>query len=251
MKKEDIKILKEANPGHNLKIEVGGEWYQRYPIKTPLLHIKEDISPIFEKIKEEYREGDWIAISEKFITIAEGRLIHKSFLKPRWLAKSIAKIIRWNMGAKAFTNDPAYAIPEKVQAAIFIAGWWRIFFAALLGIPLSLLYKLMGQKKGWFYILAGNRISEIDGTFSDEMPPFNEFAKIYPENPEKTCSEIENQYGIPTIIIDGNNINTEILGMSTNAPISHEKARNILIDNPMGQGKELTPIILVRKEKNG
>ena len=82
------------------------------------------------------------------------------------------------------------------------------------------------------------------------MPPYNEFAKIYPEDPDKTCSEIEGKYGIPCCIIDGNNINTRILGMSLSMPLSHEKARNILIDNPMGQGRELTPIILVRAEKN-
>ncbi len=38
--------------------------------------------------------------------------------------------------------------------------------------------------------------------------------------------------------------------MSLSMPLSHERARNILIDNPMGQGRELTPIILVRAEKN-
>lgn len=247
---KNVEIRKEANPGHNLKIEVDGQWYKRFPVYTGKINIKEDISPAFEKIKEEYQEGDWIAVSEKFITITEGRLIHKSLLKPKWLARSIAKIIRWNMGRKAYENDPAYAVPEKVQAAIFIAGWWRIFFAALLGIPLSLIYKLFGQKKGWFYILAGNRISEIDGTFSEEIPPYNEFAKIYPENPKKTCSEIESKYGLPCCIIDSNNINTEIIGMSLSMPLSHERARNILIDNPMGQGRELTPIILVRAEKN-
>ncbi len=151
------------------------------------------------------------------------------------------------MGEKAYKNDPGHAVPEKLQAAILIAGWWRIFFAMIVGIPLTILWKIFGKKKCWFYILAGNRISEIDGTFTDEMPPFNEFAKIYPENAQKSADEIEEKFGISTAITDGNNINTEILGLSKKAPLNKKLAREILLDNPMGQGRELTPLILVRK----
>jgi hypothetical protein len=126
-----------------------------------------------------------------------------------------------------------------------------MFLAMIIGIPLTALSKAMGKKVGWFYIIAGNRISEIDGPYSKAMKPFDEFAKIYPEDPNKTCQEIENKYGIPACIIDGNNINTEILGMSMSMPLSHQRARNILIDNPMGQGDELTPIVLVRESADG
>lgn len=243
-----IKVNKKANPGKDLSIKIDNNEYLRFPISTHLIHIKEDLTPILEGIKKEYQEGDWIAISEKFLTISEGRLIHKSFLKPGYLAKALYWVIRFNMGEKAYKNDPGHAVPEKLQAAILIAGWWRMFFAMLIGVPLTLLWKIFGKRKGWFYILAGNRISEIDGTFTDEMPPFNEFAKIYPENAPKSAQKIKDKFGIATAITDGNNINTEILGVSNNFPVSRELAREILLDNPMGQGKELTPIILVRKK---
>ncbi len=124
-----------------------------------------------------------------------------------------------------------------------------MFAAMIIGMPLTALAKLMGKKTGIFYIIAGNRVAELDGPYHEAMPPFDEFVKVYPENPQKTCQDIENKYGIPAIIVDSNNINVEILGMSLNFPISHKRAREILLDNPMGQEDQLTPIILVREKK--
>lgn len=237
------------NEWRKLEKTIKWETYQRFPVKTHRIHIKEDISPILEYIASESKKGDWVAISERFMTISEWRLIHQSFLKPSRLAMVIYRAIRFNMGEKAFHHDPWHAIPKKLQACILIAWWRRMFFALVLGIPLTAIWKLFGKKKGRFYIIAWHRISEIDGSFTKETPPFNEFAKIYPENPEKTCNEIEKKFWIPAIITDGNNIDTEILGMSRWVPVSKTLAKQILLDNPMGQGKEQTPIILVR-EKN-
>lgn len=242
-------IKKTANTGREIEKKINKKTYQRFPVKTHMIHIKEDISPIFEDIKKEYKKGDWIAISERFMTISEWRLIHQSFLKPSILAMIIYRAIRFNMGEKAFHHDPWHAIPKKLQACILIAWWRRMFFALVLGIPLTAIWKLFGKKKWRFYIIAGNRISEVDGSFTKETPPFNEFAKIYPENPEKTCNEIEKKFWIPAIITDSNNIDTEILGMSRGVPVSQSLAKKILLDNPMGQGKEQTPIILIREKK--
>ncbi len=241
-----VQIKLSPNTGREIERTVDWKTYERFPVKTHLIYIKEDISPILEYIASEAKEGDWIAISERFMTISEGRLLHESFLNPGWLAMVIYWAIRINMWEKAFHNDPGHAVPKKLQACIFVAGWRRMFFALVFGIPLTAIWRLFGKKKGWFYIIAGNRISEIDGTFSDEVAPFNEFAKIYPENPEKTCNEIEKKFWIPVIITDSNNIDTEILGMSRGVPVEKALAKEILHDNPMGQWKEQTPIILVR-----
>ncbi len=249
MQQQITQIKLTANKGREIEKTVEGKVYERFPVKTHMIHIKEDISPILEYIAGESQKGDWIAISERFMTISEGRLLHESFLKPGWLAMTIYRAIRFNMGEKAFHHDPGHAIPKKLQACIFVAGWRRMFFALILGIPLTAIWKLFGKKKWWFYIIAGHRISEVDGSFTKETPPFNEFAKIYPENPEKTCNEIEKKFWIPAIITDSNNIDTEILGMSRGVPVSKDTAKKVLLDNPMGQGKEQTPIILVRARK--
>jgi hypothetical protein len=54
---------------------------------------------------------------------------------------------------------------------------------------------------------------------------------------------------VPTVIIDGNNINVEIIAASDGVPVGARTARLILLDNPMGQDDEMTPFILVRETK--
>jgi hypothetical protein len=49
------------------------------------------------------------------------------------------------------------------------------------------------------------------------------------------------------VIIDGNNINVEVLGMSADMPVDKAEARLILLDNPMGQSDELTPFVVVHR----
>ena len=53
------------------------------------------------------------------------------------------------------------------------------------------------------------------------------------------------------MIIDGNNINVEVLGMSADMPVDKAEARLILLDNPMGQGDELTPFVVVHRAGGG
>jgi F420-0:gamma-glutamyl ligase len=78
------------------------------------------------------------------------------------------------------------------------------------------------------------------------MYPYTEYAILPPKNPEETCNNIERNLNIKTIIIDGNNINTEIIAKSSNTKLDNKILRDILIDNPMGQDDEMTPFVLIR-----
>lgn len=219
-------------------INVGGKIYSRYPIKTHFIHVCENVEPVIEKyVVPKFKKGQWLAISEKFITISQGRVIHKSAVKPGWLAKLIVK------GVKKYKDDIGYSDPHKMQVAIWQAGWFRMFFAMIGGT----LTRLLGRH-GDFYRIAGNRVSEIDGFNPHAMPPFNNFAMLGPAKPNESAQEIEDKFGMPTVIIDGNNINVEVLGMSKNVPVDKATARLILLDNPMGQNDEMTPIIIVEEK---
>ncbi len=79
------------------------------------------------------------------------------------------------------------------------------------------------------------------------MYPYTEYAILPPKYPKATCDNIEKNLKIKTIIIDGNNINTEIIATSQGVNINNQTLRAILLDNPMGQDDELTPFILIRK----
>jgi F420-0:gamma-glutamyl ligase len=79
------------------------------------------------------------------------------------------------------------------------------------------------------------------------MYPYTEYAILPPKNPKETCNNIEKNLKISTIIIDGNNINTEIIAKSDSVNLCNNILREILLDNPMGQDDEMTPFILIRK----
>ena len=42
-----------------------------------------------EYVKPVLQPGDWLAVSEKFVTISQGRVIHHSVVRPGWLAKML------------------------------------------------------------------------------------------------------------------------------------------------------------------
>jgi hypothetical protein len=217
-------------------ITVHGHKFLRTPVSSHLIAIKESLEPIIERgVVPQFQPGDWIAISEKVVTISQGRVVHISVVRPSLLSKLLVT------GVKKYDNDIGYSLPAKMQVAIWQAGYWRMVAAMIVGA----VTRLFGRH-GDFYRIAGHRISEIDGFNPDAMPPYDEFAMIGPGAPNEYCQQIENKYGIPTAIIDGNNINVEVLGTSRNLPVSKAMVREVLLDNPMGQGDELTPIILVR-----
>ena len=105
--------------------------------------------------------------------------------------------------------------------------------------------KFVLRRNGDFYRIAGNHISEIDGFNPDAMPPFDQYAMLPSKHPDAICEELAQRFGCAAYIIDGNNINVEVVGRSTNLPMSDADAREVMLDNPMGQGDELTPVFLI------
>ena len=50
------------------------------------------------------------------------------------------------------------------------------------------------------------------------------------------------------MIVDANDLGQEVLGHSSDIELSNEELKGLIRDNPSGQGKELTPLILIRKK---
>jgi hypothetical protein len=218
---------------------VQGIDYERIAVQTHLLHIKEPLEPVFDEyVKPVLQPGDWLAVSEKFVTISQGRVIHHSVVRPGVLAKLLVK------GVTKHPDDVGYSDPRKMQVAIMQAGWWRMLFA-MIGGAIS---RLVFRRRGDFYRIAGHRISEIDGFSPATVKPFDEFAMLGPANPDAAAEEISaHMGGVPVAIVDANNINVEVLGTSPGFSTDRAVVREVLLDNPLGQNDELTPIIVVRR----
>ena len=129
-----------------------------------------------------------------------------------------------------------------MQLVINIAGLHRVLFASFV----SAITKPFGIR-GLFYIICGNQVSEIDGFAPGTIPPYDQYAVLGPENPNKVCNELAEKFKIQCAIVDANNIDVAILGTSKNLNTSKDILRQSFIDNPIGQGLEQTPICIVRE----
>ncbi len=218
-------------------ITVSEKKFERIAVRTHLIGFGENVVEVIKKyVAPKIQTGDWVAISEKVVSVCQNNVRHISTVKAGWLAKLIVK------GVKKYPNDIGFSKPEKMQLAVELSGTPRMMLAMAIGA----IGKLCGVR-GLFWRIAGHRISEIDGFNPDSMYPYNEYAALPPKNPEKVCQEIESALGVPAVIIDGNNINVEIIAMSGGVPIDKKTARLVLLDNPMGQNDEMTPFIIVRE----
>lgn len=216
----------------------GGADYERIAVRTHLIHIKEPLAPVFERyVAPVVQAGDWLCVSEKFVTISQGRVIHHSVVRPGLLARLLVK------GVTKHPDDVGYSDPRKMQVAIMQAGAVRMFLAMVIGG----LSRLLLRRRGDFYRIAGHRISEIDGFSPATVKPFDEFAMLGPSDPDAAATEIALLAGVPVAVVDANNINVEVLGTSPGFPVSRAVVREAILDNPMGQGDELTPVIVVRR----
>ncbi|MGV1005297.1 MAG: coenzyme F420-0:L-glutamate ligase [Candidatus Nanopelagicales bacterium] len=216
---------------------VGGRAYERVPIKTHLVGIGEDLAGVIALYAaEQIQATDAICLSEKFVSICQANTIHIDDVQDSWLARLIVRYVT------KYPNDIGYSHPKKMQVAIDEAGYLRMI-AAVIGGGFS---KVVLRRRGDFYRIAGHRISEIDGFNPDAMPPFDQYAMLPPRDPDRVSEEVAKRFGCAAYIIDGNNINVEVIGMSSNMPLTREEAREVMLDNPMGQNDELTPIFLIR-----
>lgn len=219
---------------------VRGRTYRRDPVRTHKVGIGEDLGGVIALYAaERITPATTLCLSQKFVAICNGDVRHISEVTDSWLARLIVRYV-----TKNDNGDIGYSHPKKMQVAIDEVGYPRMM-AAVVGGGIG---KFVLRRNGDFYRIAGHHISEIDGFNPDAMPPFDQYAMLPPKHPDAICEELAQRFGCAAYIIDGNNINVEVVGRSTNLPMSDADAREVMLDNPMGQGDELTPVFLITPE---
>ncbi len=231
--------LKEGllpNEGKNLKIETGFGEYLRYPVKTHVVKSGDSLKEIVDTYVKPYlEEGDSVFISEKIVAISQGRAFKLEDIKVSPLAKFLSR----------FVQKTSYGIglgmPQTMQLAIDDIGKPKILFAAFC----SAVTKPFG-KRGVFYNIVGPKGRAIDGPCDYTLPPYNNYAKLAPKDPDRVARELKEYLGHTVIIIDANDIGCNVLGFSDDS-LNQDQCAAIFKDNPLGQGSQQTPIALVRK----
>lgn len=231
-----------ANPGKKLEINVDGTTYLRLPIKTRIITTKDtDILPLLDEyVKPHLEPGDLIFISEKALTVTQGRIVNMSDIKTTPLSRFLAHKVQNRYGEKDF-HGFGHGTDMAMQLLLEETGYLRVLFAA----AVSALTRPLGIR-GLFYQICGERAKSIDCPMSFLILEYAHFAKLAPDDPSGVARKIKEYLGYETVILDANYRGAFSLGKSTRA-ISEEFIQKLFQDNPLGQSDEMTPFCIVRK----
>lgn len=227
----------KANPGRELARVVEGQTWHRYPIRTHFVELGENYFDLIEQyVCPHYQDGDILSISEKVITLCQKNVLYKKDIKVGFLARFLSRFVMKTPRGERPGNV------LKMQTTINLCGWWRVLIAA----ALSAIGKLFGVR-GIFYRFLGNNISNIDGFNDVSWDYYGDKGLLGPVEPDRVCNEIRTKFGFDCMIVDANNIDVEIMGTSADIPYDQAYLKDLIQDNPAGQGREQTPFILIRK----
>ena len=231
----------QANPGKKLEIKINDQEYLRLPVKTRLAtpETKDYAGFVAEHLENLTKPDDIIFVSEKLISIMQGRSYHIDDIRPSWLATKLSAHVFRNPGGIGL------AMPQTMQLAIEEVGIPRILLAA----AIAALTKPLGIK-GLFYRVAGRQAAAIDGPVPYAIPPYNHYASKGPSQPEKAARAIFERLGEhpkAVAIVDANDFGVEVLGLWPKRIVPVKFLKKALADNPLGQTNESTPIGIIRK----
>ncbi len=226
----------KPNEGKQLEIDVDGIRYQRIPLRTGLFSPDDDlVAEITAAAKDHLEPGDLLFVTEKIVAITQGRSLPMDSIKPRPLAFRLAKHV---------TKTPAgigLGIPETMEMALRECGTPRILFAA----AVSVVAKAFGIR-GAFYNVAGPKARGIDGPTKNTIPPYNSAVVLAPDRPSAVAGQLREKLGADVLIVDINDFGGNVLG-STVAKSKEKLVERILVDNPLGQGRQSTPLGIIRQ----
>lgn len=227
-----------ANEGKNIEIKVENDIYLRHAIKTRFIKAGDDYIEIFrEYVLPIYKGGDIVSSSEKIISLCQNRIVKREDLKVGFWAKFLSKF------ASHSSAGIGVAEPFKMQYAINKVGLLRVIVASIA----SGITKIFGIK-GVFYKIVGQEVSGLDGFYNHVWKEYGDIGIENPIEPTRVCNEIKRKLGISCMIVDANDLGQVILGKSDDIKLKDEILKGMIRDNPAGQGKQMTPLILIRKK---
>ncbi|MFH1099192.1 MAG: HD domain-containing protein [Candidatus Uhrbacteria bacterium] len=206
----------------------------RYPVRTHVITKQDQLIEVIKKyVVPHLHPDDTLVISERIVAITQGRAFPIAEIKPS----------RWAHLLVRFVHKSPYGIglgsPWTMELAIREAGLPRILLAALL----AALTKPFGIR-GVFYKIVGNNINAIDGPCDYTLPPFNQYAKLGPKDPNLAAANLARRIGVDVAIIDANDLGVNVLGVSEG--VNRRFVAAAFHDNPLGQSREQTPMAIVR-----
>lgn len=217
-----------------------GRRYERFAIQTHFILPGEDQAELLERyVRPLYQPGDVLSFGAKVMGMCVKSVRTREQVKPGFWANLL-----WRFAGHNTTGIGMHE-PYKLQMTIEIAGLPRVLLATFL----SAVTKPFGVK-GVFYKVCGHDIAGIDGFYhASDFEEYHELAVINPPDAGRLCDELTKKTGIPVVVMDANDFHRNQLGKSSDFPLTDEQIQEAMRDNPSGQGRELTPFILIRPGK--
>lgn len=224
------------------EIDVDGVKFERIPIKTHVVLPGEELFPVIEKYAlKKLRDGDWLFMTEKMVAGSQGRAYPVSEIRPRPLAVWLSKrVVRTSTGI-------GLGIPETMEFAIREVGTPRILLAA----AVSVISKRLFKRTGDFYRVTGPKARGIDGPGYPTIPPYDEMVVLTAAKPRQTSEKVRDAIAergkkVEVFLVDINDLGGNVLGSTTDRK-TEQLVKQILRDNPIGQGHESTPLGIIRR----
>ena len=218
--------------------EVNGRRMERYGVQTHFVEEGESYVELVQRyVRPLFQQSDILSVSEKVIAMCQENTVYMDEVKVGWLAKFLSRFGYRTKSGLGITE------PHKLQLAVDMIGAPKVLFAAACGF----FGKLVG-KRGVFYQILGVEVAGIDGFYDHSaFDQYHRMATLTPKHPDRVCERIEQKTGIPTMLVDANDIDVVILGLSPSLKrIPQETLKEYIRDNPAGQDDECTPFVLIR-----
>ncbi len=106
-------------------------------------------------------------------------------------------------------------------------------------------------REGWFYVVAGPQVAQIDDT-PGALPPYDYCATLGPKDPYLLSNRIAKGLGegVGAAIVDANDLGIAwAVGYSDG--VDAKALETAMADNPAGNQDQMTPIVLVRRAAEG
>lgn len=226
------------NDGKVLSVTTDAGTFKRIPIRTRVVMPGDDLDAfVTEYAGEVVEPGDTLFVTEKIVAITQGRSYTLDEIEPRPLARLLSKyVVKTPYGI-------GLGMPETMEMALRECGTPRILFAA----AVSAVTKLFGRR-GDFYRIAGDKARAIDGPTDGTIPPYDRAVVLGPTEPDAVAARLKALLGTPgaVAVVDINDIGGNILGSTLDRAGEAQLVR-ILSDNPLGQGRQSTPMGIIRR----
>ncbi|MGE5580413.1 MAG: tetratricopeptide repeat protein [Bacillota bacterium] len=203
------------------------------PVETVTRHAKDKVRP-----------GDIVALSSCVAAILEGRMLMEGTVPISPIARMVARYIAGAHHTGAFKSSAPMANPLSAQTAIEEIGTLRLLVAAAIGV-IGKLFKI----DGWFYVVSGEQVAQIDDILGS-VPPYDYYVMMGARDACALSDKIAEALGagVGAAIVDANDLGIAwAVGYSKGIDVKW--LERSLSDNPAGNQEQMTPIVIVRPEK--